>query len=95
MHLPLKRGTVLYAMRSGVPIVPVAIIGTRELYFRKRLTLRFGPPLQVPHQKRPKRVDINQTLARLEASFLDLLPQDYQEPKGPKLFRKWLNHLFW
>jgi len=26
MHLPLKRGTVLYAMRSGVPIVPVAII---------------------------------------------------------------------
>jgi len=95
MHLPLKRGTVLYAMRSGVPIVPVAIIGTRELYFRKRLTLRFGPPLQVPHQKHPKRPDIDQTLAQLEAAFLDLLPQNYQEPQGPKLFHKWLNRLFW
>ncbi len=49
MH-PLKRGTVLYAMRSGVPIYPVAIVGTKILYFRKRLTLRFGPPVQVPHE---------------------------------------------
>jgi 1-acyl-sn-glycerol-3-phosphate acyltransferase len=95
MHLPLKRGTVLYAMRSGVPIVPVAIIGTRELYFRKRLTLRFGPPLQVSHQKRPKRPDIDQALAQLEAALMELLPQNYQEPQGPKLFRRWLNHLFW
>lgn len=95
MHFPLKRGTVIYAMRSGVPIVPVAIIGTHDLYFRKRLTLKFGLPLSVPRQKRPKRPDIDQTLAQLEAAFQDLLPQNYQEPKGPKLFRNWLNHLFW
>jgi 1-acyl-sn-glycerol-3-phosphate acyltransferase len=94
MH-PLKRGTVLYAMRSGVPIVPVAIIGTKELYFRKRLTLRFGPPVQVPHQARPKRVDIDASLAKLERAFQELLPQNYQEPKGPKLFEDWLKHLFW
>ena len=95
LHLPLKRGTVIYAMRSGVPVVPVAIVGTRDLYFRKRLTLRFGAPLQVPHQKRPKRMDIDHALAQLEAALLALLPSDYQEPKGPKLFRHWLNHLFW
>ena len=95
MHWPLKRGTVIYAMRSGVPIVPVAIIGTHDLYFRKRLTLRFGPPLPVPHQKRPKRPDIDRTLAQLEAAFRELLPQHYQEPRGPKLFRHWLNHMFW
>jgi 1-acyl-sn-glycerol-3-phosphate acyltransferase len=94
MH-PLKRGTVLYAMRSGVPIVPVAIIGTKELYFRKRLTLRFGPPVHVPHQARPKRVDIDASLAKLEQAFQELLPQNYQEPKGPKLFGDWLKHLFW
>lgn len=94
MH-PLKRGTVLYAMRSGVPIYPVVIIGTQTLYFRKRLTLRFGPPVQVPHQTRPKRVAIDGALAKLERAFQDLLPTDYQEPKGPKLFSNWLNHLFW
>ncbi|HSM83256.1 MAG TPA: lysophospholipid acyltransferase family protein [Nodosilinea sp.] len=94
MH-PLKRGTVLYAMRSGVPVYPVAIIGTKTLYFRKRLTLRFGPPVHVPHQVRPKRVDIDAALAQLEQAFQALLPIDYQEPPGPKLFSQWLNHLFW
>jgi 1-acyl-sn-glycerol-3-phosphate acyltransferase len=92
---PLKRGTVLYAMRSGVPIHPVAIIGTKTLYLRKRLTLRFGPPLAVPHQQRPRRVDIDAALADLEQALQSLLPTDYQEPQGPKLFQRWLNHLFW
>lgn len=92
---PLKRGSVLYAMRSGVPIHPVAIIGTKTLYFRKRLTLRFGPPVHVPHQPRPKRAAIDAALADLEQAFQNLLPENYQEPGGPKLFSQWLNHLFW
>lgn len=92
---PLKRGTVLYAMRSGVPIYPVAIIGTQNLYWRKRLTLRFGLPVQVPHQRRPKRQAIDAALAELEQAFAALLPSDYQEPGGLKLFSHWLNHLFW
>ncbi len=91
----LKRGSVLYAMRSGVPIYPVAIIGTKTLYFRKRLTLRFGPPVHVPHQPRPKRAAIDLALADLEQAFQDLLPANYQEPQGPKLLNHWLNHLFW
>ncbi|WP_198805058.1 lysophospholipid acyltransferase family protein [Leptolyngbya sp. BL0902] len=94
MH-PLKRGTVLYAMRSGVPITPIAIIGTQDLYFRKRLTLRFGPPVQVPHQPRPKRQAIDDALAQLEQAFAALLPTDYQAPPGPKFLSHWLNHLFW
>ncbi len=92
---PLKRGTVLYAMRSGVPIVPIAIIGTQDLYFRKRLTLRFGPPVLVPHQPRPKRQDIDAALAQLEQAFAALLPADYPTPPGPKFLGHWLNHLFW
>jgi 1-acyl-sn-glycerol-3-phosphate acyltransferase len=95
LHLPLKRGTVIYAMRAGVPIVPVALIGTQDLYLRKTLTLRFGKPLQLPHQKRPKRLDIDEAIVRLEIALQELLPKHYQEPKGIKLFRHWLNHLFW
>ncbi|MEB3288907.1 MAG: lysophospholipid acyltransferase family protein [Leptolyngbya sp.] len=92
---PLKRGTVIYAMRSGVPIVPIAIIGTQDLYLRKRLTLRFGPPVPVPHQPRPKRQDIDEALAQLEQAFAALLPTDYQDPPGLKVLGHWLNHLFW
>lgn len=95
LHLPLKRGTVIYALRSGVPIVPVALIGTQNLYFRKDLTLRFGKPLYLGQTKRPKRQEIDDALAQVEKALLDLLPQDYQEPEGPKLFQGWLNHLFW
>lgn len=95
LHLPLKRGTVSYAIRSGVPIVPVAIAGTQTLFFRKQLTLRFGPPLTMPQQVRPKRVDIDQALAQVETALTQLLISDYQEPQGAKPCQNWLNHLFW
>ncbi|MEM7770240.1 MAG: lysophospholipid acyltransferase family protein [Cyanobacteria bacterium P01_A01_bin.37] len=95
LYRPLKRGTVIYAMRAGVPIIPVALIGTQDLYLRKTLTLRFGKPLHLPHQKRPKRLDIDDSLAQLETALQDLLPNDYQEPTGLKLCRYWLNRLFW
>ncbi len=95
LHRPLKRGTVLYAMRSGVPISPVAIIGTQDLYWRKRLIVRFGPPVYVPHQPRPKRIAIDAALQQVEQALSALLPPTYQEPSGPKWLRHWLNHLFW
>lgn len=95
IYRPLKRGTVIYAMRAGVPIVPVALIGTQDLYLRKTLTLRFGHPLKLPQQKRPKRPDIDDAILQLEVALQNLLPNDYQEPNGIKLFRRWLNHLFW
>lgn len=95
LHLPLKRGTVIYALRSGVPIVPVALIGTQNLYLRKVLTLRFGPPLHFGQSKRPKRQEIDSALAQLEQTLRDLLPPTYQDPAGPKLLQGWLNHLFW
>ncbi|MEM6517908.1 MAG: lysophospholipid acyltransferase family protein [Cyanobacteria bacterium P01_C01_bin.70] len=95
LHLPLKRGTVIYAMRSGVPIVPVAIAGTRTLFFRKQLTLRFGQPLSLPQQDRPKRIAIDQALSQVEAALSELLNPDYREPTGVKLLQTWLNQLFW
>jgi len=94
LHLPLKRGTVIYAMRSGVPIVPVAITGTQNLFLRKILTLRFGQPIPFETQPRPKRKAIDQALLQLEQALTELLPT-YQEPSGFKPFSNWLNRLFW
>ncbi|HEY9747785.1 MAG TPA: 1-acyl-sn-glycerol-3-phosphate acyltransferase [Allocoleopsis sp.] len=95
LRLPLKRGTVIYALRAGVPIVPVALIGTQDLYFRKTLTVRFGEPLQFQPSHRPKPQEAQAAIDALQAALLQLLPQHYQEPPGIKLFRKLLNHLFW
>lgn len=93
LRLPLKRGAVIYALRAGVPIVPVGIIGTKDLYFRKELTLRFGKPLIFPKSSRPKPREVQAALDALQEALMDLLPEDYREPDEPKLFRDFLNHM--
>jgi 1-acyl-sn-glycerol-3-phosphate acyltransferase len=95
LRLPLKRGAVIYALRAGVPIVPVGIIGTQDLYFRKELTIRFGEPLIFPQSSRPKPREVQAALDTLQAALMDLLPKDYREPSGLKLLRFFLNHMFW
>lgn len=95
LHLPLKRGTVIYAMRSGVPIVPVSITGTHILFFRKTLTLRFGQPIPFTPHPRPKRAEIDAAIAQLEKALSSLLTPDYQEPNSAQPFKDWLNQLFW
>lgn len=95
LHVPLKRGTVIYALRTGVPIVPIALIGTHDLYLRKELTIRVGQPLRFSAIARPKRQEVDAALLLLQNAMLTLLPTDYQEIKEPKLLRHFLNHMLW
>lgn len=92
---PLKRGAVIYALRAGVPIVPVAIIGSQNLYFKKELTIRFGQPLIFPQSNRPKPREVQAALDALAAALMALLPQDYREPDEVKLLSDFLNRMFW
>ncbi len=93
--LPLKRGAAIYALRSGVPILPIALVGTKDLFFRKELIVRIGEPLVFLQSKHPKSQEIQVVINELQAAIQDLLPKDYSEPVGKKLFRNFLNHLFW
>lgn len=95
LHLPLKRGTVIYALRAGVPIVPVILIGTHDLYLRKELTIRVGEPLYFSQTTRPKRQEVDAAIEALQNAMLALLPTNYQEPTGIKLLRYFLNHMLW
>ena len=45
--LPLSEGAAYFALRSGVPLVPVAINGTSWLHFGGRVRIRVGEPLAV------------------------------------------------
>ncbi|WP_339376526.1 lysophospholipid acyltransferase family protein [Calothrix sp. NIES-2098] len=95
LHVPLKRGTVIYALKSGVPIVPVALIGTHDLFLGKQLTVRFGQPLYFSHSTTSKRQEVDAVVLAVQDAMLALLPTNYQEPTGIKLLRNFLNHLFW
>ena len=61
--LPLEDGAAAFAMTSGVPVVPCAIVGTTDLWFRKRVMVRFGAPLQPPTRGREGRAHFESTLA--------------------------------
>ncbi|BAZ37329.1 putative acyltransferase [Calothrix sp. NIES-4101] len=93
--LPLKRGAAIYALRSGVPILPIALIGTKDLFFRKELIVRIGEPLVFPQCNRLKAEQIQTVIDELQLAIQNLLPTDYSEPVGNKPLRNFLNHLFW
>jgi 1-acyl-sn-glycerol-3-phosphate acyltransferase len=42
---PLQEGTAYFALRFGVPIIPVAINGSSWLAFRRRIRVRVGEPI--------------------------------------------------
>ena len=44
---PLSDGVAFFALRAGVPVVPVAINGTSWLGFGRRVRVRVGEPLPI------------------------------------------------
>jgi 1-acyl-sn-glycerol-3-phosphate acyltransferase len=44
--LDFEEGAAAFAAMSAVPIVPCAIVGSTELWFRKRIEVRFGPAIE-------------------------------------------------
>jgi 1-acyl-sn-glycerol-3-phosphate acyltransferase len=81
--LPFKKGTFVMAIRAGVPVVPVSIVGAQDL-LRKgewrvhpgEVTIRFGPAVDVSPYTVEQRADL---LARVEELVAAGLPED-QKP---------------
>jgi 1-acyl-sn-glycerol-3-phosphate acyltransferase len=42
---PFEEGATWFAVASAVPVVPCAIVGSTDLWFRKRVEIRFGAPV--------------------------------------------------
>jgi 1-acyl-sn-glycerol-3-phosphate acyltransferase len=43
--LPFEEGAASFAAMSNVPVVPCAIVNSTHLWFRRRVEVRFGPPI--------------------------------------------------
>ena len=89
--LPLADGTGYFALRAGVPIIPVAINGTSWLAFRRLVRIRIGAPI-VP-VGRPNREGVAALTDRTEAALRDLT-SDFADPTEPGPFGRWLTDLF-
>jgi 1-acyl-sn-glycerol-3-phosphate acyltransferase len=85
--MPFKKGFAHFAIKAGVPVVPVALSGTKDLWFRKRIRVVIGESL-LPAGQTPE------TLTDAAwRSVTELMPV-YTEPPGRRLLRRQLTNLF-
>ncbi len=76
--LDFEDGAAAFAVASGVPVVPCAIIGGTDLWFRKRVVVRFGPPIQTQAVRgRAARAELE---TRIREAVAALLPAEEPIP---------------
>ena len=85
--VPFHRGFAHFAIKAGVPVVPVGLSGTKDVWFRKTLKVFVGESIPAAGQDPVRLTDL--AFGRMR----ELLPA-YVEPAGPKLLRRYLTHLF-
>ena len=80
--LPFKKGPFYLAMESGVPVVPVTIVGTHHILPKRRFSIRAGTATVVFHPPlNPQQFsDRDALLAAVRDSIESALPDEYRTP---------------
>ena len=84
---PFHKGFAHFAIKAGVPVLPVTLSGTKDLWLRKQIRVVIGAPLATAGQTA-------EGLTQLAFERMKQLLPAYLEPPGRKLLRGWLTHLF-
>src|SRR5438874_10899416 len=85
--LPFHKGFAHFASKAGVPVIPVALSGTKDLWLRKKIKVVIGSALPVAGQDPAALTDL--AFQRMR----EMLPP-YVERGKHKWFRKTLTNLF-
>jgi len=89
--LPLNDGPAYFALRSHVPLVPIAINGTSWLRFGGRVRVRVGQPIVGVGQ--PDRVSVAAMTAAVQASLAALVA-DARQPDRSGRSGAWFSERF-
>ncbi len=89
--LPLNDGPAYFALRSGVPLVPVAINGTSWLRFGGRIRVRIGEPIEAMGRADRARVE---AMTVILAERLGALIVDAPEPMRSGRLARWVTDYF-
>jgi 1-acyl-sn-glycerol-3-phosphate acyltransferase len=86
--MPFKKGFAHFAIKAGVPVLPVALSGTKDLWFRKPIRVVIGEPIQVAGHDPDSLTNAGYERVK------ELMPEYHDQPAGRKLLRKQLTNLF-
>lgn len=85
--VPFHKGFAHFAIKAGVPVVPVGLSGTKDVWFRKKIRVFVGETIPTAGQDPA-------ALTQLAFERMKALVPPYVDPGGPKLLRRFLTHLF-
>lgn len=85
--LPFKKGFAHFATDNHVPVVPVGLSGTKDVWLGKTIRVRIGRPIP------PGRRSVDELVALGHDQVAALIPP-YSDPGGIKPFRRLLTKLF-
>ena len=89
--LPMSDGPAYFALRSGVPLVPIAINGTSWIRFGGRIRVRVGQP--IAPTGRADRASVDALTAAVTAALAALVAEA-PEVGPPGRFGRWLTEQF-
>ena len=84
---PFHKGFAHFAVKAGVPVIPVALSGCQDLWLGKRIKVVIGRPMASTGTD-------PDALTELGFQSIKALMPAYVDPPGRKLFRAKLTHLF-
>ncbi len=85
--MEFHKGFAHFAIKAGVPVVPVGLSGTKDVWFRKTIKVFVGEPIPTTGQDPT-------SLTGLAYERVKALIPPYQVPAGRKPLRRFLTHLF-
>jgi len=86
-----RRGVGYLALKSGVPVVPVWLRGTAELYLGRELLVRTGP-VRRPAPEPPTHEATERLAAQLHDDLV-ALAEPWSEPVGVNKRLRWLTNI--
>jgi 1-acyl-sn-glycerol-3-phosphate acyltransferase len=82
----LKKGFAHFAIENHVPVLPVGLSGTKELWLRKKILVFIGEPISSEGRA------VDELVSEGHRQLAALVPE-YRAPRGPRLFEKRLTNL--
>ncbi len=89
--LPLDDGVAFFALRAGVPIIPVGITGVSWLRLGGAVRVRIGDPIAA--EGRPTKPAVAALTAGIRRVLLELVADGRDRP-APGRFGRWLTEVF-